>query len=72
MCQEKKSGGCGKWLHRFSLIFRIAGIGLAAVASVAMATASQCTVYADYGARPRTVTYSDFPAFVYVYSRPEN
>ncbi|EES10194.1 CASP-like protein 1U4 [Sorghum bicolor] len=55
-----------KWLHPVSLIFRVAGIGLAAVSAAAMLTASQCTVYADYGWRPRTVTYSDFPAFVYL------
>ncbi|XP_039822923.1 CASP-like protein 1U4 [Panicum virgatum] len=65
MCDEKKSGGSTKWRHPVSLVFRIAGMGLA-VAAV-MATASECTVYADYyGARPRTVAYRDFPAFVYL------
>ncbi|OEL17964.1 CASP-like protein 1U4 [Dichanthelium oligosanthes] len=67
MCGEKKSGGgSGKWHHPVSLVFRIAGMGLAVASAAVMATASQCTVYADYGARPRTVTYTDFPAFVYL------
>jgi len=67
MCDEKKSGGGGKWRHPVSLVFRIAGMGLAVAAAAVMATASECTVYADYyGARPRTVAYRDFPAFVYL------
>ncbi|CAN6373316.1 unnamed protein product [Urochloa humidicola] len=45
---------------------RIAGMGLAVAAAVLMSTASQCTVYAAYGARPRTITYSSFPPFVYL------
>jgi hypothetical protein len=61
-----------KWLHPVSLIFRVAGIGLAAVSAAAMLTASQCTVFAGYGVRPRTVTYSDFPAFVYVHQSTKN
>ncbi|WVZ50084.1 hypothetical protein U9M48_001374 [Paspalum notatum var. saurae] len=64
-CEEKKSGG-GKWLYPFSLFFRIVGMALAVAAAAFMATASQCTVYADYGARPHTLTYSDFPPFVYL------
>jgi hypothetical protein len=71
MCEEKKSGGgsANKWRHPVSLVFRIAGIAMAVAAAAVMAAASQCTVYADYdyGARPSTVTYSDFPAFVYVH-----
>ncbi|RLM69680.1 CASP-like protein 1U4 [Panicum miliaceum] len=35
MCDEKKSGGGGKWRHPVSLVFRIAGMGLA-VASAAV------------------------------------
>ena len=67
MCDEKKSGGGGKWRHPVSLVFRITGMGLAVAAAAVMATASECTVYADYyGARPRTVAYRDFPAFVYL------
>jgi uncharacterized protein (TIGR01569 family) len=67
MCDEKKkSGGGGKWQHPVSLAFRIAGMGLAVASAAVMATASQCTVYADYGARPRTVTYLDYRAFVYL------
>ena len=67
MCDEKKSGGGGKWRHPVSLVFRIAGMGLAVAAAAVMATASEFTVYADYyGARPRTVAYRDFPAFVYL------
>ncbi|WVZ50083.1 hypothetical protein U9M48_001373 [Paspalum notatum var. saurae] len=45
---------------------RIAGMGLAVASAVLMATASQCTVYAAWGARPRTITYSDYPPFVYL------
>ena len=67
MCDEKKSGDGAKWRHPVSLVFRIAGMGLAVAAAAVMATASECTVYADYyGARPRTVTYRDFPAFAYL------
>ncbi|PVH34562.1 hypothetical protein PAHAL_8G249000 [Panicum hallii] len=68
MCDEKKSGGGGKWRHPVSLVFRIAGMGLAVAAAAVMATASECTVYGDYYGvrRPRTVTYRDFPAFVYL------
>jgi len=61
--EEKKES---KWATAVSIAGRIAGMGLAVAAAVLMATASQCTVYAAYGARPRTVTYSDFPPFVYL------
>ncbi|XP_004980827.1 CASP-like protein 1U4 [Setaria italica] len=66
MCHEKKKSGGAKWQNPVSLVFRIAGMGLAVASAAIMATASQCTIYADYGARPRTVTYRDFPAFVYL------
>nr|TKW02157.1 hypothetical protein SEVIR_8G227300v2 [Setaria viridis] len=66
MCNEKKKSGGAKWQNPVSLVFRIAGMGLAVASAAIMATASQCTIYADYGARPRTVTYRDFPAFVYL------
>ncbi|XP_004979868.2 CASP-like protein 1U3 [Setaria italica] len=49
-----------------SIACRIVGMGLAVAAAVLMSTASQCTIYAAYGARPRTVTYSDYPPFVYL------
>ena len=61
--EEKKESKCATAV---SIAGRIAGMGLAVAAAVLMATASQCTVYAAYGARPRTVTYSDFPPFVYL------
>ncbi|CAN6373317.1 unnamed protein product [Urochloa humidicola] len=65
--KKKKKSGAAKWLHPVSLVFRIAGMGLAVAAAAVMASASQCTIYADYGlARPRTVTYTDFPPFVYL------
>ncbi|CAL4986205.1 unnamed protein product [Urochloa decumbens] len=66
MCEQKKKSGGGKWRHPVSLVFRIAGMGLAVAAAAVMAAASECTVYADYGARPRTVTYADYPPFVYL------
>ncbi|CAN6363596.1 unnamed protein product [Urochloa humidicola] len=67
MCEQKKKSKGGKWRHPFSLVSRIAGMGLAVAAAAVMATASECTVYADYGgARPRTVTYADFTPFVYL------
>ncbi|XP_062198170.1 CASP-like protein 1U4 [Phragmites australis] len=65
MCQEEKSAG-PSWPHPASLIGRIAGMALAVAAATVMAAASECTVYAAYGARPRTVTFRDFPAFVYL------
>ncbi|PUZ45673.1 hypothetical protein GQ55_8G243900 [Panicum hallii var. hallii] len=61
--EEKKDSKCATAV---SIAGRILGMGLAVAAAVLMATASQCTVYAAYGARPRTVTYSDFPPFVYL------
>ena len=61
--EEKKDSKCATAV---SIAGRIAGMGLAVAAAALMATASQCTVYAAYGARPRTVTYSDFPPFVYL------
>jgi hypothetical protein len=64
MCNEEKKES--KWATALSIAGRIAGMGLAVAAAVLMATASQCTVYAAYGARPRTVTYSDFPPFVFL------
>jgi hypothetical protein len=64
MCNEEKKES--KWATALSIAGRIAGMGLAVAAAALMATASQCTVYAAYGARPRTVTYSDFPPFVFL------
>ena len=61
--EEKKESKCATAV---SIAGRIAGMGLAVAAAALMATASQCTVYVAYGARPRTVTYSDFPPFVYL------
>ncbi|KAL6654312.1 hypothetical protein ACP70R_007777 [Stipagrostis hirtigluma subsp. patula] len=55
-----------KGANAVSIAARIAGMGLAVASAVLMATASQCTVYAAYGARPRTVTYSDYAPFVYL------
>ncbi|CAL4979065.1 unnamed protein product [Urochloa decumbens] len=62
--EEKKKES--KTATAISIAGRIAGMGLAVAAAVLMATASQCTVYAAYGALPRTVTYSSFPPFVYL------
>ncbi|CAL4982916.1 unnamed protein product [Urochloa decumbens] len=62
--EEKKKES--KTATAISIAGRIAGMGLAVAAAVLMSTASQCTVYAAYGARPRTVTYSSFPPFVYL------
>ncbi|XP_062183189.1 CASP-like protein 1U3 [Phragmites australis] len=65
MCnEEKKESSMGA--NAVSIAAGIAGMGLAVASAALMATASQCTVYAAYGARPRTVTYSDYPAFVYL------
>jgi uncharacterized protein (TIGR01569 family) len=61
--EEKKES---KTATAISIAGRIAGMGLAVAAAVLMATASQCTVYAAYGARPRTVTYTDFPPLVFL------
>lgn len=61
--EEKKESKCATG---FSIAGRIVGMGLSVASAVLMATASQCTVYAAYGARPRTVTYADFPPFVYL------
>ncbi|EES10193.1 hypothetical protein BDA96_05G218500 [Sorghum bicolor] len=69
--EEKKEP---KWVTAVSIAGRIAGMGLAVAAAVLMSTASQCTVYyaapaaSAYGgaARARTVTYSDFPPFVFL------
>nr|CAB3492147.1 unnamed protein product [Digitaria exilis] len=64
---EKKKKKSGDWRHPVSLVFRIAAMGLAVAAAAVMATASQCTVYVDYDlARPRTITFADFKAFVYL------
>ncbi|KAJ1276624.1 hypothetical protein BS78_05G228400 [Paspalum vaginatum] len=63
MPDEKKES---KTATAISVAGRIAGMGLAVASAVLMATASQCTVYAAYGVRPRTVTYSNFPPFVYL------
>ncbi|CAL4986206.1 unnamed protein product [Urochloa decumbens] len=62
--EEKKKES--KTATAISIAGRIAGMGLAVAAAVLMSTASQCTVYTAYGARPRTVTYSSFPPFVYL------
>ncbi|CAO2142598.1 unnamed protein product [Urochloa humidicola] len=62
--EEKKKES--KTATAVSIAGRIAGMGLAVAAAVLMSTASQCTVYAAYGARPRTITYSSFPPFVYL------
>ncbi|KAG2563893.1 CASP-like protein 1U3 [Panicum virgatum] len=61
--EEKKDSKCATAV---SIAGRIAGMGLAVAAAALMAAASQCTVYAAYGARPRTVSYGDFPPFVYL------
>ncbi|OEL17962.1 CASP-like protein 1U3 [Dichanthelium oligosanthes] len=61
--EEKKESKCAMAV---SIAGRIAGMGLAVASAVLMATASQCTVYAAYGERPRTVTYSNYPPFVYL------
>lgn len=55
-----------KYVTAVSIAGRIIGMGLAVAAAVLMSTASQCTIYTIYGARPRTVTYADFPPFVYL------
>ncbi|KAL6907859.1 hypothetical protein ACP4OV_002029 [Aristida adscensionis] len=65
-CDDEKSSEPSKGANAVSVASRIAGMGLAVASAVLMATASQCTVYAAYGARPRTVTYSDYPPFVYL------
>jgi uncharacterized protein (TIGR01569 family) len=61
--EEKKDS---KYAMAVSIAARIVGMGLAVAAAVLMATASQCTIYAAYGARPRTVTYSDYPPYVFL------
>ncbi|TVU23805.1 hypothetical protein EJB05_26187, partial [Eragrostis curvula] len=62
---EKKSDKC-KCAYAIVIAASIAVIGLAVASSVLMATASQCTIYADYNPRPKVVTYSDYRPFVYL------
>ncbi|TVU23806.1 hypothetical protein EJB05_26188, partial [Eragrostis curvula] len=66
MCHGEKKSDSSKWAYAFVVAASLAVIGLAVASSVLMATASQCTVYAAYGAPPRSVTYSDFGPFVYL------
>nr|CAB3492146.1 unnamed protein product [Digitaria exilis] len=61
--EDKKES---KAMTAVSIAGRIIGMGLAVAAAVLMSTASQCTIYYSYGTRPRTVTYADFPPFVYL------
>ncbi|TVU23807.1 hypothetical protein EJB05_26189, partial [Eragrostis curvula] len=62
---EKKSDKC-KCAYAVVIAASIAVIGLAVASSVLMATASQCTIYADYNPRPKIVSYSDYRPFVYL------
>ncbi|GJN25757.1 hypothetical protein PR202_gb13628 [Eleusine coracana subsp. coracana] len=67
MCEdEKSSGSSSKCANAISVAARIGGMGLAVASAALMATASQCTIYAAYGARPRTVTYSSYAPFVFL------
>lgn len=59
--EKKTKGG----VNAVSIAARIAGMGLAVASAALMATASQCTIYAAYGVRPRTITYSNYGPFVY-------
>jgi predicted membrane protein len=74
MCDDEKSSSPksssnNKGANAVSVAVLIAGMGLAVASAALMATASQCTIYAEPGARPRTVTYRDYAPFVYVYTR---
>jgi predicted membrane protein len=71
MCDDEKSssGSSSKCANAVSIAARITGMGLAVASAALMATASQCTIYAAPGARPRTITYRDYAPFVYVYMR---
>ncbi|TVU00816.1 hypothetical protein EJB05_53734, partial [Eragrostis curvula] len=50
-----------------TLLLRLASLGLALTSAVVMATASECTINEQHGATAKvTVTFKDYPPFVYV------